>query len=256
MSNLSFFDNPNTQKPGVPGGGTILFVHGAGGGAWQWEAAAKLLSDGYRVAALDLSGHGKAPKRTEEHTLETYVGDVLEAIRELGGGPVALCGHSMGGAVAMRTCFDHPEAVGALILANSGSRLRVLPALFDALAMDYPAAVKMMSLFAFGPDTKQELFDVYASHLLEADPAVVTRDFRICDAFDAMSRIGEIRCPTLIIACENDRLTPVKYANWLHENIPGSRLRVFPARGHSAMMEIPEQFADEVRDFLLDLPNF
>ncbi len=246
--NLTIYDNQNTQNPGAPG--AVLFVHGAGGGAWQWEEVARLLSDGYRVAAIDLSGHGKAPKKPEEHTLETYIGDVLEAIRELGGGPVALCGHSMGGAVAMQTCFDHPEAVGALILANTGARLRVLPSLFDALAVDYPAAVKMMSLFAFGPDAPQKLLDEYAAHLLETDPEIVTRDFRICDAFDAMSRIGEIRCPALIIACENDRLTPVKYSAWLHNNIPGSRLRVFPARGHSAMMEEPGEFAEEVRAFL------
>lgn len=233
----------NIEITGNPDGPAILFVHGAGGESGLWRLVAERLAPGFRAAAIDLSGHGASPRKGE-HTLDTYVSDVLAAARALGGGePPVLCGHSMGGAVVMQAALQAPDAVRSIILTNTGARLRVFPAIFGQLRADYPAAVKMMPQFAFAPGAPREIIAYYEERMLELDPEVVIQDFTICDGFDVMARLGKIRAKTLVVSSEKDQLTPAKYSNFLRDGIPGAELLLMPGRGHMSMLEAPGEFA-------------
>jgi pimeloyl-ACP methyl ester carboxylesterase len=55
-----------------------------------------------------------------------------------------------------------------------------------------------------------------------------------------MPRLSEIHLPTLIICGDEDRLTPVKYSQYLHSQIAGSTLRIIPDAGHYVFREQPE----------------
>jgi len=227
----------------------ILFIHGAGGCAEIWRDLASLFTPDISVAAIDLSGHGGSPRKAAPHTLGDYVADVLSAVRASGGKPV-LCGHSMGGAVAAQLALENPDAIGGLILLGSGARLRVLPAIFDQLAADFAAAVKSFPAFAFGPAATPEARQKYVDLMLRADPAVTIEDFRICDSFDIIPRLGEITLRTLVIGAEKDNLTPLKYSQFLQSGIPGARLEILPGAGHISMLECPALIAPLVRDFI------
>jgi pimeloyl-ACP methyl ester carboxylesterase len=85
-------------------------------------------------------------------------------------------------------------------------------------------------------------------------PAVVHDDFWAANQFDAMDRVGGIRTPTLIICGEEDRLTPVKYSEYLHEQIPGSQLVVIPHAGHLVVLEAPRATNGAIAAFLRTLP--
>jgi pimeloyl-ACP methyl ester carboxylesterase len=50
-----------------------------------------------------------------------------------------------------------------------------------------------------------------------------------------------------------DLLTPPKYSEFLHRQIPSSRLEIIPEAGHMVMMESPERFNEKVKRFLLDI---
>jgi pimeloyl-ACP methyl ester carboxylesterase len=164
-----------------------------------------------------------------------------------------LCGHSMGGAIAMQSCLARPDAVRALILADTGARLRVVPALFGMLKSDFQGAVNTMAQFAFGPGTPAAAVEEYKARLRGADSEIVYQDFAICDKFDIMARVGGIAVPTLILAADKDQLTPLKYSSWLHEHIPGSEMHVISGSGHSAMIESAAEFARLCREFILKL---
>ena len=56
-----------------------------------------------------------------------------------------------------------------------------------------------------------------------------------------MTRLHEIHLPTLIICGADDRYTPVKYSQYMHDRIQGSTLCILPNAGHEVMMEQPEQ---------------
>jgi pimeloyl-ACP methyl ester carboxylesterase len=59
-----------------------------------------------------------------------------------------------------------------------------------------------------------------------------------------------IRCPTLIVAGEQDKLKLPGYAIELAERTPDSRLIVYPNCGHAPNIEVAEQFNDDLMEFL------
>ena len=65
-----------------------------------------------------------------------------------------------------------------------------------------------------------------------------------------MSRIA---LPTLILCGDADRMTPVKYSKYLHDQIAGSQLIVVPGTGHMVMLEQPAAVAEAVADPLTSL---
>jgi 3-oxoadipate enol-lactonase len=67
---------------------------------------------------------------------------------------------------------------------------------------------------------------------------------------DLSTAISAIRCPTLIMAGEEDQATPPHQAEWLHQQIADSRLEVIPRAAHLANLEQPEIFTRLAMDFL------
>ena len=60
----------------------------------------------------------------------------------------------------------------------------------------------------------------YCAEMLKINPEVTYGDFIACDRFDRMKEVEGIHCPTLILCGADDRLTPPKYSQYLHERIP------------------------------------
>jgi pimeloyl-ACP methyl ester carboxylesterase len=68
--------------------------------------------------------------------------------------------------------------------------------------------------------------------------------------FDRRADLGRVRAPTLIIAAENDYITPSYFARALNTAIAGSKLRLFDGGGHSLSKTRPEEFNRVVLEFL------
>lgn len=98
---------------------TVLFLHGAAGGAWMWaeHLMGALAASGWRTAALSFRGHGASAGREALHGfgLLDYLVDARQAIAALGG-PVVLVGHSLGGLVAQMLLGD-PRIRGLVLMA-------------------------------------------------------------------------------------------------------------------------------------------
>jgi pimeloyl-ACP methyl ester carboxylesterase len=78
-------------------------------------------------------------------------------------------------------------------------------------------------------------------------------DFRACDAFDVMARVGEIRAPAIVVCGAEDRLTPPKHAELLRDRIPGARLELVPGAGHMVTVEAPDRVAGAIEGLLASL---
>ena len=66
---------------------------------------------------------------------------------------------------------------------------------------------------------------------------------------DTRSRLGQIRCPTLVAVGEHDTETPVSYARVLRDLIPGARLEVLAGAGHLSNLETPDRVNELLREF-------
>ena len=67
-----------------------------------------------------------------------------------------------------------------------------------------------------------------------------------CDAFDRRADVSRIALPTLILCGDADRMTPVKFSQYLHEQIAGSQLVIVPGAGHMVMLEQPATVSEAV----------
>ena len=67
--------------------------------------------------------------------------------------------------------------------------------------------------------------------------------WRAAMAFDGRARLGEVRCPTLVIAGERDDAVPLHHARELHGGIAGSRLAVVTGADHALAWSHPAELA-------------
>jgi pimeloyl-ACP methyl ester carboxylesterase len=102
---------------GEAGAPLVLVLHGGLDHGLAWNETCAALSRRHRLIALDLRGHGDsawAPDGAYDPPLYMY--DIVQVLRALDAGPVAVIGHSMGAVLAMRVAAAFPELVARMLL--------------------------------------------------------------------------------------------------------------------------------------------
>lgn len=233
---LHFLELPESD-PRAP---AILFVHGSGGTHRFWLPQVRHFAPVYRAVALDLPGHG-ASEGDGADSIAAYR-EWVEAFMDAAGMEQAfLVGHSMGGAIALAFALGSPARVSSIGLVGTGARLRVHPDILESLRGDPERAAGLLSERAYATASGSELPAQGKKELLRGSVAVLEKDLRACDAFDLMREVDRIRVPAVVVCGAEDRLTPVKYAQYLHDRIPGALLAVIPGAGHMVMLEKPDE---------------
>jgi len=225
----------------------VIYIHGSGGTGYVWKNQLRVRAPGFCQAAVDLPGHGRSAG-AGARTIEGYSNFIRDFVQTVFGAPVVLAGHSMGGAVALSFALSYPEALKGLILAGTGARLRVAPAVLEAAQDEQKSAA--LRGYAYSPKTPPAVVQEAEQEAALTPAPVRYGDFLACDRFDVMGRLGEIRVPALVICGEDDALTPPKYARYLEANLPGARLAIIPAAGHMVMWEQPEAVNAAIAGFL------
>jgi pimeloyl-ACP methyl ester carboxylesterase len=137
--------------------------------------------------------------------------------------------------------LDYGNELGGIILIGTGARLRVLPSILADAKNSPSEARTTLSKFALSPANEVTMTQSVLKEQDTLSANILYRDLAACNIFDIMSRLYEISLPTLIICGAEDRLTPVKYSEYLHQRIPHSTLQIIPDAGHYVMREQPEQ---------------
>jgi pimeloyl-ACP methyl ester carboxylesterase len=196
----------------------IVFIHGSGGNSANWQFQTDYFGP-QQAIAIDLPGHGQRPDTlTTEVTVLDYTHVVYDIIiHELRLDHPIIAGHSLGGAIALTMGLEYGQELGGLILVGTGARLRVLPSILE--------------------DARRASIVTY-------------RDWAACNNFDIMTKLNAIHLPTLIICGANDRMTPIKYSQYMHDRIQGSTLRIIPNAGHDVMREQPEAVNHAIEEWL------
>ena len=226
----------------------IIFVHGSGGSSYTWKNQLNLDID-YDLITLDLPSHDKSDNFSDL-SLHLYVDVVHQLIRSLNYENVVLCGHSLGGAIVQQYYFTYPKDVSGLILFNTGGKLRVAPFILKSLKNNYQEFVDSLPAGAFYRATPKETIELYMQETSKISADVTFKDFKICDGFDVLSKLGTIEVPCLIIVGKQDQLTPVKYSEFFHNKIKNSELRIINKAGHMVMLEKPNEVNQSIENFI------
>jgi len=232
---------------------TVVFIHGSGGDREDWRAQLDGLPQVANVIVLELPGHGESDPPGEA-TVEAYAQWVADFVDVMDLQTVMLVGCSLGSAITQWIALFSPKTwLVGIGLVGAGARLRVHPAFLEGLRQDKRKALAMLSDFCLSPATGEPLRERLREKYLKTSAELVHGDLTACNEFDVMDSIHKLRLPTWILVGEDDQLTPVKYARYLHEVIAGSRLGVVPQAGHLVMMERPEEFNRLLAEFLPEL---
>jgi len=218
----------------------MLLIHGAACTETVWHRVAPLLP-GARAIALPGHVHGSALNSVEAYA-DWLIGRVAV--------PSILVGYAMGGSIALEAALRAPERVVALVVVNSGARVRVSPDLFRRLEADSTEGVKFIWTNAAGRLSDPEVIATMIDASLQLDRKTVTADFEVVNRWDALNRVSGIRVPTLVVAGSDDRFTPPKYAEYVASQVPNAALRIIEGAGHIVPLEAPAELADEILRFI------
>lgn len=251
------------------GGIPMVLVHGLGGGRWSWDANLPALSRARRVVAPDLLGHGESAKPAIDYTIPTHAGSIRGLLDALAIDRAILVGNSMGGLVALETALLAPDRVAALVLANAAGASR-FP--IERLPVD-PRRLVGLPIAIRPPDKIVEsyvrfLFVAPAGwgidHSLAKSKETLARDDYPAQAnaflrsavgifeSDVSKRLDAVRCRTLVVWGEGDRLLP-KETPEVFGRIPGAVVVRFAGVGHVPQMEAPERFDATVAAFAAEI---
>jgi pimeloyl-ACP methyl ester carboxylesterase len=219
----------------------IVFIHGSGDSARIWRLQLEYFGKD-RAFAIDLPGHGqRIDSLPEEVSVTDYARSAHEIIfDELHLDHPIIAGHSLGGAIALTMGLEYGSELGGLILIGTGARLRVHPDLLKGAKETPQQANLQLQRLAIADTTNPVMLASPSDGQAKTEPNMLYRDLAACNIFDVMPRLSEIHLPTLIICGAEDRLTPVKYSEYLHSHIAGSTLHIIPQAGHYVFREQPE----------------
>lgn len=229
-------------------GPEMVLLHGLFGALSNWDSVQPLMAEYSRPIALQfpiLKGHQSEVKIKALALYTEYF------IRSKNFAPVALCGNSLGGHVALRLCLAAPELVDCMILAGtSGLYEHSVDALPVRPGREF-VADHMQRVFhnqKFVTDAAiDEITGILEdrSHVLNLIHAA-----RSAKKDNLKDLLGQIKVPVLLLWGENDEVTTPEVAQMFHDLIPNSKLVMIDKCGHAPMIEHPEWFAAEVKEFL------
>jgi len=240
-----------TKRDGSEQAPSLFFIHGAGGDASMWHGQTEYLRGQYDTYCMELPAHGRSG-RAEVASILEYAQWVRLAVENYShSGCQVLVGHSLGGAIVLEIATNPPEGIKGIVLLGTGAKLGVMPAIFEMLEHNPDDFFQTMGKAAFAASTPRAVRDRVLNVMRKSPPSIIAKDFRACDQFDIRDRLQEISLPALILCGEEDRLTPAKYSQYLHEKIASSRLVIIPRAGHMVMAEQPESVNRALVEFII-----
>jgi pimeloyl-ACP methyl ester carboxylesterase len=263
-------DAPTTQFLDRPGGRVAYDVRGDGPlvvclpGMGDVRSVYRflvpeLLGAGYRVATMDLRGHGESDTTFDAHDDVAAGGDVLALVRELGG-PAFIVGNSMGAGAAAWAAAGAPDEVSGLVLA--GPFVRNPPtgrfaALAFRLALMRPwGAVAWNAYYpSLYPGRKPVDLDQHRARIRASlrrpggwrSFAATTHTSHA----PVEARLADVQAPVLVVMGEKDPdfADPAVEARFVADRLR-ARVVMIPNAGHYPQAEFPEITGPAIVEFL------
>jgi pimeloyl-ACP methyl ester carboxylesterase len=237
---------------------TVVLLHAPLGFRPQMQPLFDHLSQSHRVIAPDLRGTGSSDAPESGYTIADYARDVVAVCRDAGASRVVLCGHSLGGAIALDAAAMEPAMVAGVVLLDGAVlfpdalRARILEELVPAL--EGPGRLEALrGYFAsrmFAPFDPPELQGRILESLGALPPQVAAAVMRDALDRDFGPRIAAGRYPLMFIharvPADLDRLRQLR---------PDAIIASVAGSGHFMAEIVPDQVNAMLDRFLTILPQ-
>ena len=249
-------------------GAPLVMVMGIGYDSTLWTLQqVPELSTRFQVVLLDNRDAGRSSRADHPYTIADMADDVAGLLDALDIHRTHLLGLSMGAMIGMEFALRHADRLDRLVLTGPGAapaRSAVDPiSIWNWVKANDPSGAVFgaqqftwlfSSAFLRNQQAVQDTIALLASNPNPVDPEAYDRQAQAYLQFDALDRLGGITAPTLVIAGEQDLLTPPWVAREVAAGIPGARFELVTGDGssHVLPLERPDDFNQLVTNFLAD----
>ena len=241
---------------------TIL-LHGVGytNSAEQWVPAIQArFADGLHVFALDNIGWGMGDRPTFKYSLPFFVDYLREFQDALGFAKTNLVGHSLGGWIAGLFAYESPNRVNKLVLESIAGMDLAVPRGVANFQPPTEEQIRHQVERIEDPAKREEEFALRwrnASHpQAEAAYRAILdhlNDPLMRERYNLARRLPYIQVPTLVDWGANapEGGSSLDWGHEVHSRVPGAKWNLIEGAGHPVPQDQPEQWAKDVREFLL-----
>ncbi|MDB4941121.1 MAG: putative hydrolase [Labilithrix sp.] len=255
-----------------PDGSPLVFLHDALASHASFLGAMEHLRRSVRVIAPDLPGFGDSEKPDPQryaYGYDAFADSIADLVAALGLGRVHVCGHGMGGGVALALAARHPALVNKLVLVDAFvypaaehvldrmGRVPVLGRLLwsqlvgRAVFRSYVEATSYAGTRALPAGRLDAFYDAFNAPAARqaAHATLVAKE----DTRSIVARLPRVQAPTLVVWGRSDEVAPVEHGRRLARALRG-RIEVLEC-GRCPPDEEPEAFAAMVASFLQQTPE-
>lgn len=241
----------------------VLCVHGWPQSSYMWRhLLSALASAGRRAIALDLPGFGDSPP-DPPGTYERHAEAVERFRHQIGLERTVLAVHDTGGLIGLRWACDHPDAIGGLLITNTGffpdvewteiARVMRTPgqgeALVDSLSREAFATLLTEASSSFDERALDEYWKAFSTAEARRSMLELYRSVDLDELEPYQRKLAALNVPTLILWGQDDEYIPLNYASRFAREIPGSKLVMLEGVRHFLFEDEPRRCAQEVIEF-------
>jgi pimeloyl-ACP methyl ester carboxylesterase len=256
-------------------GPLVVLSNGMGETRASWRFLAPILvKAGYRVAAVDLRGHGESTSGWASYSRTDTAGDLIAVIEAIGAGAAVIIGQSFSGGSATIAAATRPDLIRAIVEIDPFTRPATisLPAL--ARNAHHRRGALLLMRVAIGgrirtwlryldvaypgvkPADWQEWLAGLEENLREHGAIKAARKMGMSQPTDARAQLPGVRCPVLVIMGSRDPDWPDPEAEAraivaLLPQVP-SRYVMIDGAGHYPNVQYPDAVAAAVLPFLAE----
>ena len=253
-------------------GEIVLFIHGITSYSFIWIEVFEALSQDYDVIAVDLFGCGHSEKSLEiDHSLKNHARLLWIFLDQLQVDQLHLVGHDVGGGISQLMMVSAPHRIHSVTLINSVAYdfwpVQPITAMRTPVIRQMAMASLDLGVFRMmitkGMHHKEKvdktLMETFNVPMQTKEGRKAFLHFARClnnqNLLEIEQQLRETTIPVLIIRGDNDIYLSSSISERLHTEIPNSHLVRLANAGHFAMLDVPEQLAEIIQDFMKRMPH-
>jgi len=247
----------------VGAGPPVVLLHGGMDDSRSWRWQLEGLGDEFKAIAWDAPACGRSSEPPACWRMADYADCLARFLGVIGVNRPHVLGISWGSSLALELYRRYPNVPRSLILASAyagwagslppaevAERLHSVLAAADLPRDEFLQGLPGVLTAATPSQVAQEVASIWADNGGTAHPVgyrAMAHSMAEADLRDVLPRIS---VPTLLVHGELDQRAPLTVATGLHASIPMSKLVVLPYVGHMCNAEAPEEFNEQVREFI------
>lgn len=241
-------------------GRVLVLLHGFPESLEIWDFLAKSLSGSYRIIRIDLPGFGGSECFGYVHSMEEMAEQVKGVLDELGLRKYVLCGHSMGGYVAMAFAEKYPKNLSGLIMfhssaqADSEEKKNDRDRAIAAVKADKKAFVSALLEKLFAPENlplmKRELESLKRIASVTSAQAIIAALEGMKIRRDGRHVLSQLTTPVLFIVGKKDVVLAAESLITQAKTCKDGQVLLLENAGHMGFYENPVTVEKGIRGFL------